>query len=332
VRAYPTRPALLRLSTIDRVLRESRPPTAGRLADMMEVSPRTVLRDIEYMRDMFHAPIAYDARARGYRYTEDGFALPAPKLTEGELVSVLVASSALEQYAGTPFEADLRRAFAKIEKVLPDEVSCSVRELASATSFGFSAPRTGDLQRFTRLTDAVRDRRRLRITYESASRGATSTRLVDPYHLTCRDGAWYLLAWCHRRREVRMFVPERIRAIEEEDAYFDPPVSFDPERYMGDAFRAMRGGRPARVRLEFTGLAARLVPERRWHPTQKIVTRPDRSVRLEMTVTGLDEVASWVMSFGGECRVVGPERLHGMVVKAGRALLRANRAGRRRFT
>jgi len=325
VRTYPTRPVLYRLKVIDDALRAPSAPTAGALADALEVSARTIHRDIGYMRDVFRAPIVYDPDERGFRYVDDGFALPAPKLTRGELVSMLVASRALEQYAGTPFEADLRRAFEKIEELLPEEVSCSVRELASATSFRFTAPRACDLERFARLTKAVRQRRRLRIVYESASRGKTSGRTVDPYHLTSRDGAWYLLAYCHQRKQVRMFVPDRMQLVEETGESFHLPEEFDPEQYMAGAFRTMRGGRRVRVKLEFTGLAARLVPERLWHTSQKVTRRADGSVRLEMTVTGLDEVAGWVMSWGGECRVLAPAKLRRDVVDGLTAGLKRNR-------
>ena len=122
-----------------------------------------------------------------------------------------------------------------------------------------------------------------------------------------------------------MFVPDRIRSLADTGETFRRPAEFDPAGYMRGAFRVMRGGRQRRVRLRFTGLAARLVPERRWHATQTIARRKDGAVDLAMTVTGLDEVAAWVMSFGGECEVVGPEELRRRVVDGHRQGSHANR-------
>ena len=103
---------------------------------------------------------------------------------------------------------------------------------------------------------------------------------------------------------------------------------FDFAHYMGCAFRVMHGGRPRRVRLHFEGRAAEYVTARKWHPSQRIVRRRRDGCMLEMTVTNLAEVASWVMSFGGDCQVVAPAELRTAVEAGHRAGVRAN-GGRR---
>jgi len=317
---------MFRMAEIDAAIRSGIYPNCRGLGRQIEVSSRTVQRDIEYMRDMLGAPIEYDAARHGYYYSERKYSLPSAKLTEGELVSILVASKVLNQYAGTPFEADLRRAFGRITSLLSGEVCVHLKELADATAFAVTAPRPADLEIFKNLTDAVRGNKRLRIVYASLSGGRTAERVVDPYKMACVDGAWYLVAYCHRRREVRLFVPDRIREIEDTGRTFPAARGFDFDEYMRASFGVMRGGRPRRVRLRFTGLAARYVPERRWHPTQ-VVRREGDACVLRMTVTGLDEVARWVMSFGGECEVLAPEELRQKVVDGHRAGVR--RRGRR---
>jgi predicted DNA-binding transcriptional regulator YafY len=318
MRAYPTRPAMYRMKEIDDALKKETYPNSRVLAGRMEISPRTVQRDIEYMRDVLGAPIDYDAGKRGYFYTESGYSLPSAKLTEGELVSILVAGKVLNQYAGTPFEADLRRAFKRITSLLSDEVCVHLGDLADATAFAISAPRPADLDLFRKLTEAVRRRRRLRIVYSGLSGGRRAERRVDPYKMACVDGAWYLAAYCHTRREVRLFVPDRIAELSETGETFRTPRDFDFDNYMKTAFGVMRGGKPRRVRLRFTGLAARYVPERKWHATQ-VVKRCGDACVLEMTVTGLDQVARWAMSFGGECQVLLPKELRTKVMEGHRA-------------
>lgn len=324
MRVYPTRPAIYRMGQIDSAIRSGGFPNARGLAGEIEVSARTVQRDIEYMRDVLGAPIEYDPTKHGYYYTRAGYTLPAARLTEGELVSILVASKVLNQYAGTPFEADLRRAFVRITSMLSGEVCVHLNELAEATAFGVTAPRPADLELFQKLTDAVRRRRRLRIVYASLSGARASERTIDPYKMACLDGAWYLVAFCHRRREVRLFVPDRIVDVTETGARFARPRGFDFEQYMARSFGVMRGGKPRRVRLRFTGMAARFVPERKWHSTQVVKRSGDTTV-LEMTVTGLDDVARWVMSFGGECQVLAPGELREKVMEGFRSGVRVYR-------
>lgn len=185
MRVQTTRPAVYRLMRIHEEIRSGRYPSAPRLASLIEVSPRTVQRDIEYMLGPLGMRIEYNPAKHGYHYLQDGVELPAPRLGEGELVAVLVGTKVLAQYAGTPFEANLRRAFARMEKILPEEVSLRVTDLADAADFSVTAPRAADIELFRRLIAAVRRRRRLSVVYESLSGGKTTSRVVDPYRMAC---------------------------------------------------------------------------------------------------------------------------------------------------
>ena len=108
-----------------------------------------------------------------------------------------------------------------------------------------------------------------------------------------------------------MFVPDRIKSIEDADATFRLPARFDPAAYLSGAFRIMRGGRPRKVRLEFTGLAARLVPERTWHPSQKIMPDPDHpgSILFEVNVAYPREVIWWMRRWCADAEVLEPREM-----------------------
>lgn len=317
---YPTRQALFRVSRIHDALASGRYPNARTLAEEIEVSERCVMRDIEYMRDVLGSPIEYDAVKHGYYYAGDGHALPTARLTEGELVSLLVGTRVLEQYRGTPFEMDLRHAFTRISTLLPESVTVQVGEMASAVSFSCSAPRPPELARFRLLMGAIAKRRRLLIRYEGVFERRRSERTIDPYHMTCIDGAWYLIAYCHLRRSIRMFVPDRIIDARETGETFAKPPKFDANEFMAGAFRVMRGGRRQRIRLQFTGPAAAYVSERKWHTTQRLRVGPrNGNCVIEMTLTSLEEVAAWAMSFGGACRVLAPAALRRLVADGHKA-------------
>src|SRR5262245_45748994 len=89
------RPALARMLTIDQALREGKWPNARSLGERLEVNPRTIRRDIEFIRDRLKAPITFNPRRHGFCYTETTYRLPLIHLTEGELVALFLAEQLL---------------------------------------------------------------------------------------------------------------------------------------------------------------------------------------------------------------------------------------------
>ena len=73
----------------------------------LEVCRKTIVRDIAFMRDQLDLPIEFDPRIKAYRYTNPVSSFPTVQVTEGELLALLVAQRALEQYRGTPFHLQL---------------------------------------------------------------------------------------------------------------------------------------------------------------------------------------------------------------------------------
>ncbi len=127
---HAARPPLARIMIIDQAIRTGDWPNATTLAHRLEVDPRTIRRDLTYMRDQLKAPLEYDSTHNGYHYTEPTFRLPYISITEGELVALMLAQRLLRQYRGTPFEQDLQRSFTKLVDQLPDPVSVNLDVIA----------------------------------------------------------------------------------------------------------------------------------------------------------------------------------------------------------
>jgi predicted DNA-binding transcriptional regulator YafY len=306
----PTRPALVRLARILNEIRDGRTPNASTLARTLEVTPRTIQRDLDYLRDQLGAPIEYDRKSHGYFSTDPSYQLPVLSVTEGELLALFLAERALQQYRDTPFATELRRLFEKLTVLLPDKVSLHLDHLTAACDVRHNPADLGNPDRFRRLLRAVQRGRQLELLYWSASRDQTCRRVVDPYHLASVEGDWYLVAHCHLREEVRMFAPARIRELTETGETVDRPADFRIADYLDVGFRRMRGAGPVQtVRLRFTPAAARYIRERAWHPSQKLHEEPDGGVTLTMHVNSLFEVKRWVLSFGAECEVIEPDEL-----------------------
>jgi predicted DNA-binding transcriptional regulator YafY len=310
-----SRPPIRRFSFIDAALRRNGFPNAPRLANELEVSRRTIMRDLEFMRDQLGAPIEYHPVKRGFHYTNAGFTLPSVRITEGELLALFLADTVLEQYEGTPFEKELRSAFDKLTRNLPDEVSVSPRDLERAYSFSALPAERFEVDVFRKLSEAVLKRKQIRAVYHTFSTGKTSERLLDPYHLANIGGSWYLFAWCHTRRDVRMFAPGRMDNVRFTGKRVEVPEGFDSRAYLDGAFQIIAGKKRHKVRLKFSPAVAPYISERRWHRSQTLTDHADGGVTLAMQVSDLDEVLHWVLSWGTEVEVLRPKRLSGMVAE-----------------
>jgi predicted DNA-binding transcriptional regulator YafY len=313
-----TRFPLERIAAFDRAVRAGEYPNAGTIARVFEVSRRTLQRDIEFMKDRLGAPLVFDEKRQGYAYSDPSFRLPTVPMSEGELLALALAERVLRQYRGTPYAPDLARAFRKVTEGLSDRVTVDLGRLADSFSFTATAPEPFDPGVFRDLAAAVRDRRRVVLRYWTASRDEETRRQVDPYHLACVDGHWYLIAFCHLRGDVRMFAPSRVRCLEVTDETFALPDDFHVDAYLARSFCVLRGaaGEAHRVRLRFTGEAARYVRERTWHPSQVLEPTADGGVIVGFELGHLREVERWALSWGADCEVLEPAELRERVAEA----------------
>lgn len=304
-----SRPALARLAVIDQAIREGGWPNASTLARSLEVSSRTVQRDLEFLRDRLQAPLHYDPVRNGYCYNQPDYRLPYFRLTEGELLALFLAERFLRQYRGSPYEGELQRAFAKIVQALPETVSIDLSAVAGALSAAPTSVPMQDSETLRGLASAALRGRRLEVDYWTASRDEVTRRQVDPYHLTRIDSDWYLIGYCHLRRDVRMFSAVRVRSLRETGETFARPREFRVEDYLGESFRVVRGEGRYRVVLRFTQAFAGRIAEKVWHPTHTTERTDDGGMILRLTVSDLREVVRWVLSWGAECEVLKPAQL-----------------------
>ena len=118
-----SRPPLERMLKIHGSLQSGAFPNATSLANDLEVSTKSIHRDLEFMRDRLGLPIEFVSARNGYRYTAEVTSFPTMQITEGELFALLVAEKSLQQYRGTHFEKPLVSAFKKMAAALPDTIS-----------------------------------------------------------------------------------------------------------------------------------------------------------------------------------------------------------------
>jgi predicted DNA-binding transcriptional regulator YafY len=306
---------------IHQAIQSGRFPNAVVLAAELEVSSKSVHRDIEFMRDRLELPLAYNAKLKGFHYTEEVSNFPTLQITEGELFALLVAEKALQQYRGTLFERPLLSAFKKMAAGLPDTVSLNLADWEQTISFRTRAEPIVNLEIFDALARAAAQRKQLQLTYRKPGRRDTELRLVDPYHLANINGEWYLFAWCHLRRDIRTFVPARIHEAKPTGKTFARPQKFSLEKRLRDSFGVQSGQGRHEVVLQFNELVSDYIREKKWHESQELRELEDGGVELRLKLSSLAEIERWVLGWAGNARVISPQELSASVAAAARKIL-----------
>jgi proteasome accessory factor B len=300
---------LQRIVRIHAAIQSGKFPNASGLSREFEVSTKTLHRDLEFMRSQLSLPIEYDRAKFGFYYTEDVAFCPALQISEGELLALVVAEKAVEQYRGTSFEKPLLSAIRKLEAALPDTISIDLGDIQQAISFRTRAEPIIDLGIFNTLAKAAADRAQIAIGYRKPGQAAPERRVIDPYHLANINGEWFLFAFDHLRNDIRTFVPARMKSIEKTGKTFARPQRFSIEKRLRDSFGVHSGQGQHRVVIRFDRAAADYIREKKWHPSQKIAELPDGGVELQMRLSSLVEVGRWVLSWGGSAVAIQPGEL-----------------------
>lgn len=318
-----SRPPLERMMRMHARLQSGRYPNCRKLAAELEVSSKTVQRDLDFMRYRLGLPIEYDQLHFGFYYTEPVTSFPNVEISEGELVALYIGQKALTQYKGTSFEAPLNIAFRKIADGLRDTISFSWHELESAVSFRSVGRTVADLQVFEQISHALFKQLEVRFQYRKPGAKGQEERTVQPYHLGCIENLWYLFAFDLKRAQLRTFALPRISSVQVSKTKFRRPVDFSIGLFLEQSFGVY--ARPTKtrekVKILFDPFAAQLVQERQWHSSQKIRRLPKGKVELSLILGNLEEIERWVLSWGNHAEVLAPAELRARIAKTVSALV-----------
>ena len=198
-----------RLLTLLSLLQGRRDWPGAELADRLEVSGRTVRRDVDRLRELGYPVESLTGPAGGYRLAA-GTALPPLLLDDDEAIAIAVGLRTAARTSVTGIEETSVRALVKLEQVLPSHLRRRVQALQSATmTLERGGGPTADPQVLTQIAAACRDRERLRFGYEGRD-GARTRREVEPHSLVNVGRRWYLVAWDCGRRDWRTFRIDRL--------------------------------------------------------------------------------------------------------------------------
>ena len=197
-----------RLLTLLSLLQTRRDWPGSELADRLEVSRRTIRRDVERLRGLGYPVESLTGPAGGYRLAA-GTAMPPLLLDDDEAIAIAVGLRTAARASVTGIEETSVRALVKLEQVLPSHLRRRVQALGATTMSLPAGGPTVDPQCLTILAGGCRDHECVRFLY-SARDGTTGRRDVEPHALVNRGRRWYLVCWDRARDDWRTFRVDRI--------------------------------------------------------------------------------------------------------------------------
>ena len=280
--------------------------TRKRLAEVFEVSQRSITSDLEIIRHGLRFDLRSD-RGSGY-YFASVPRLPAVTYSVQEALALILAAQAGRQFGGVPQE-ELSAAIARLTSVVPPELRSIVERFVSETT-GRDDPHRERV--LTICGEAISSMRSIDMDYAAASRdGEVLTRMVDPYAIFPYDRSWHVIGYCHLREDIRIFKVDRIREARVADQTFTVARGFDLAAYLSSGWGIMRGvdSPVEEVVLRFRAPSARWVSEETWHPTQILEWESGGSLRFTVTVRVSPELQRWVFGHGSNVDVLQPDHL-----------------------
>jgi len=323
-----TRRPIERIFTIHQAIQRGRFPNCRQLAEQIEVTQKTIQRDITFMQNDLGLPLVYDGAKHGYIYERPVHEFPMMRYTVEDVVALFLARKAVEPLQGSPLEATLRDSFKRLSGALQGEVSFHWSDLDEAFSVKDAGVVPGDVRLFEKIARAVLECRELRFDYRKIDSKEWEPRSLRPFHVAEFEGGWYVIGYDIDRKAKRTFALQRMKGIRTLKTRFLRPADFTLSDHLGGSFGVWHHpeskGKTHRVVLRFTGWAARMVSERRWHPSQqsKWLSKKEDVLEMVLELSSFEEISRWILSWGPQVEVLEPAELREAVPEALAAALK----------
>jgi predicted DNA-binding transcriptional regulator YafY len=295
---------LLRLLTL---LQTRRFWSGQELSERLEITPRTVRRDVERLKRLGYPVEGTPGVAGGYQMGA-GASLPPLQLDDEEALAISLGLFALTNGSVEGVEEASLRALVKLERVLPAHLRKRAALLRTTLQpLDRSGPRVNSVL-LTTLADAVSEHRSISFCYENKQR-QSSERSVEPAGIVHTGQRWYLVAWDHSRKDWRTFRADRIQGTVELGQRYAPrplPDDGDLRSYVHRSVNVQPYGVEVRVlaHTSLSRIATRVGP----HAATLEAVGAERC-RMIVRATSLNNVAAWLLYLDLDFEVEGPDEL-----------------------
>jgi predicted DNA-binding transcriptional regulator YafY len=293
---------------------------AEELARHFEVTVRTVYRDMAALGEA-GVPVVGEAGV-GYSLVK-GYHLPPVMFTAEEATALFVGAELVKQFADGSLGMPMESSMAKIRSVLPRERQDDLDRLGRATAIRGAQrlPSGVDQRVLLPIQQAVVSRRVLRLKYRAKERATDTEREVEPLGVVYYGGAWYLVAWCRLRGDLRHFKLERMRGLEVSGERFAVREDFSLKDHLA---HSAGEGDTVPVRVWFSADAMERV--RREQVTGLADAKESHGgFEVAFMTFSLEWLAQWLLSFGAKAEALAPPELRTQVRAAAAEVVRRHR-------
>ncbi len=310
-----------RFHIIDQMLNQRQVVTRQQFLDVLEVSPATFKRDLEYLRDRLGAPIVWDAARRGYCYQAgmqgDGqpgqsWQLPGLWFNTGEMQALLTMNAWLENLQPGMLSEHIKPLQARIRGLL-DQGDHSVEEITRRIRILTQSRIARDSEFFQLVSQALLSRQRLLIRHFNRASGVTSEREISPQRLTYYRDNWYLDSWCHQREAIRSFAVDALQQVEVLPRPAIDRTEQELDRELASGYGIFSGASVQQAQLRFTPARARWVAQEQWHPQQQAYFDEQGYYCLTVPYSQQPELLMDILKHGAEVEVLAPAALRQQV-------------------
>jgi len=297
---------------------------AAELMQRFDLDPRTLRRYLADLKEI-DIPVRDDGRGADRVISIDAhWRRTGVQLTLAEVLSLHFGRTLFNFLEGTKFAEDISGAIERLEPA----ISRTHQDLARQLDTKFLAVpehakdyRGEASEIIDEVMTALVYNNPIEARYRKAS-GVEGTYRLHPFTLATFRQGLYLFALDLEASRVKTFALERFTELRRlRGKHFDYPSNWHPAARIADAFGIISGD-PEVVAIAFTNAVATYIRERTWHPSQNFQTLPDGRLLLRLRVAITVELATWVLGFGPDAEVIGPDDL---VVRIGGLLREAAR-------
>lgn len=286
-------------------LRSHNKVKTAQVASFFEVSSRTVKRDIEYIRDRLEYELIWSTKEGAYSLTPQDLGKMRQR-GEEELLFFSLLMGFCRNHRLMPLVSQ------GIDDHFSQLLPPSYRELSKHISYDLVDYPAPPSRFFSLILKGMEDKRSMAMEYTTMA-GSTSQRIIDPLHLKNWSGQWYLVAWCHTRSALRLFLLSRISHMSLEQNGFISSIGHEELRQrlnlsFGIMVELNEDRAPQYVVLRFTGKAARLTEGIVWHPEQETHVFENKR-EFTFPISSYEEILNVVFSYREEVEVIKPLEL-----------------------
>ena len=264
----------------------------------------TMLHDLESITERFDVPGGFVDGLQVFLDADTISIVPnhflrPMRLTKGELCALELGLAMLKSERPPEEHRAIATARYRLEEViakLPDE------EIASDLRYATLAA-AGDLEHLRRLRESLRQRRRVRLRYRKAVEEKASLRIICPYAIVFASGMWYAVARDERADSIRIFRLDRIEAVEQLEAKYEPPGDDVVESILRDG-KAFQAAGTGTLRVRYSARIARWIAEREGKTVAE-----DGTLVVEHPLADPEWAVRHLLQYGPEVEVLEPEAI-----------------------